>query len=166
MRLLPGSMLGEEQALTLDQAAETQIDAKGGTARDAQGHIQVTFPAGALSQATIVQVRPIHTPGKVPFTIGGHPFDILATEVSSQAEIHHFANPIAIQVSYDPAQYPADAGDLALFYFDETLQGWEPIESKVDQVNYILTGYSDHLSTFDFDIQKWESARLPSLSSF
>ncbi len=112
--------------MVLDQATETQIDAQGGTARDAQGQIQVTFPAGALSEAATVQVRPINAPGKVPWTIGGHPFEILATGMSSQAAIHHFTNPIDIQVSYDPAEITGEQASLTLFYFDPTQNTWLP----------------------------------------
>ncbi len=59
-----------------------------------------------------------------------------------------------------------DESSLTLFSFDKDVNTWIPLPSMVDTENNLLTGWTDHFSLFDFNIQDWEAARLPSVAGF
>jgi len=69
-------------------------------------------------------------------------------------------------VTYDENHLSGSEGGLTLYYYNRAIQEWEPLRSRVDKENNLLTAWVDHLSLFDYDTQQWQAARLPNLDNF
>lgn len=54
----------------------------------------------------------------------------------------------------------------SLFYYDEKAGTWMPLPTQVNTTTNQISGSSDHLMVFDFDIQNWEGATLPTVKGF
>lgn len=129
------------------------------------------FPAGALDETVDVTVRrpkqdkEPHNKHLPPYSLSGQPFEIVAFKKNGQP-VNKFKQAITIEVLDDPLSIQGDAESLSLFYYDEKQATWIPLPSTVDLSTGTLTGSSDHLTVFDFDIQNWEGARLPTIQGF
>ncbi len=155
----------EPGALPIASALPVGID--GGTVSGLNGKVAVTFPKGTLSQPVNVWIVlvPADSPDAPPTTMSGSPFRIVAKSQSSGAVVNRFPAEINIAIPYDPQSYPNNAHDLTLYYYDLTLKEWIPLPSQIDEVNHLLIGKSNHLTDFDFDLQSWQAARLPTLDA-
>jgi RHS repeat-associated protein len=146
------------------QTGQNEITALDGT-------VTVKFPEADLKQAMEVTIR-YETSGKLAYTIRGDAFEIVAKTVPTKdnpnvdsVEVHQFSEPIEIKVKYNPEIIMGDETTLTLFYYDDKALTWVPLPSEVDVKEHILTGWSDHLTVFNFDTQDWQAAILPNMDS-
>ncbi len=153
-------------SVTLEGHWPAQVGLSGGQVRAFGGRVNLSFPAAALPEAIRVDMRSPSPEFLAEHSLGGFPIQVEAFSQSSGEPLHQFLAPLTIQVAYDPAQVQGDEGFLTLNYYDEPLQAWLPLPSRVDMQNHLLVGFSDHLTIFDLDAQNWEAARLPSLKEF
>jgi RHS repeat-associated protein len=148
---------------------ESSILKSGGSASAAAGKIRVNFPIHALENIVnnSLAVR-ISDPliGSAPYFLGGMPFEILAEDADTKQVVRQFSQPLTIEVEYDDHMIQGEESDLSLFYFDEELQTWIPLQTMVDLEGNRLIAFTDHLTLYDFKAQNWEAARLPTLSNF
>ncbi|MCZ7567370.1 MAG: hypothetical protein M5U01_02065 [Ardenticatenaceae bacterium] len=142
------------------------VDVGGGEVVGLGGRVRVRFPAGALPEAVHVRVGWPDPATGPRYALSGQPFELIAVGRASRRPVHRFGRPIEIEVGYDEEELRGDETGLTLFYWDEVLQTWRPLPTRVDPQARRLTALTDHLSVFDFDIQDWEAARLPSLKDF
>jgi len=59
-----------------------------------------------------------------------------------------------------------DEKALTIYYYDQDLLDWFPIETTIDTKNNTLTAYSDHLTVFDYKANNWQSQMLPTVDAF
>jgi RHS repeat-associated protein len=155
------------RSLVLDAARTARIETGGGILQGPNQTVQVSFPDGALSEPVQARIRMLSSTADIlPDALGGDPFEITADGLQDGQPVEHFAVPITITVAYDPARVKGAADMLTLFYFDEILRTWRPLDTTVDETAHILTAISDHLTLYDYKAQNWEAARLPSVSGF
>ena len=164
--LLSGEVILSSYAIELKGRWSSQIEARGGEAQAFSGKVRLLFPADAVSQDLALEVRTPDDVDAAPYYPDNFPFEITANAKSDGAPVERFAQPFAIQVSYDPRRIHGDESSLQLFYYDTGLGTWVPLPSEVDTTRHTLTGWSDHLTEFDIDVQTWQSARLPGLKGF
>jgi hypothetical protein len=78
------------------------------------------------------------------------PFTNISALVSPVVDIslknRNFEN-AQITIPYDPAKVP-DPANLSVFYFNESIGTFEPVESTVDPVSHTVTGLTSHFSIF------------------
>jgi hypothetical protein len=126
--------------------------------------VQVTF-RGAPDDVA-VSIHAYGADGRLPYSLSGAAFEIIAQEQDSQIGVESFSEPITIAVSYDETQIRGSESTLTLFYFDEQMKSWRPLPTRVDTTQNRIFAQSDHLSSFDINPQDWEAARLPSMAAF
>lgn len=130
------------------------------------GRIKLKIPEGALSSNATFYTYDTD-PEDPPNSLTGNPITIVARQDDTGIPIDHFEQPITIEYQFNDLDYPSgDEENLSLFYFSEEENTWIPLPSLVDTKNNIVTGYSDHLTVFDIDVNKWEAARLPTMEGF
>ncbi len=152
--------------LTLQEKGVFTVDAAGGVVTTDDGHIKVTVPNGALTESVDLRIRPPAHAEIYRSSPSGAPIEITATGKTSSLDVSQFGAYITIEISYDENQIWGDEASLVLKYYDETLGYWVLLPSKVDTENNVITGWSNHLTNFDYDINNYEAARLPSLAPF
>ncbi|GAP16064.1 protein containg RHS repeat-associated core domain [Longilinea arvoryzae] len=131
-----------------------------------EGRINLKIPEGALSSDAIFYAYSTDMED-IPYSLSGNPITIIARQDETRAPVEHFDQPITIEFQYSDLAYSlGDEENLSLFYFSEEENTWIPVPSLVDTKNNVVTGYSDHLSFYDIDVNKWEAARLPSMEGF
>jgi hypothetical protein len=157
------------------------IRSQGSQLKALGGRVQVRFPRGAVRQTLITQVHDVLDGGFFPIqkgeriagsfgregipSLSGKPFEILAFSLFGK-QVAHFDQPVEIQIQYEDDEVQGDEESLTLFTFDEAENTWVPLPSTVDTENNVLTGLTYHFSLFDFNVQDWEAARLPSVEGF
>jgi RHS repeat-associated protein len=157
------------------------IRSQGSQLKALDGRVQVQFPQGAVRETLITRVYDVRDGGILPFqrgeridkylerqgipSLGGKPFEILAFSLFGK-QVTHFDQSVEIQIQYEDDEVQGDEESLTLFAFDEEENTWIPLPSMVDTENNLLTGWTDHFSLFDFNVQDWEAARLPSVEGF
>ena len=163
----PALYVVEDTTVAEEHLIFTSMVSRGGGAVTAfDGRLEVHFPAEAAPESLSVMVRPALGKAAPPTSLSLWPFEIVATGMENGAEVSRFRQPLEIILHYEEMWLRGDEESLVLFYYNETEQSWLPLPSRVDIEHNLLIAHSDHLTVFDFDIQNWEAARLPSLDSF
>jgi YD repeat-containing protein len=156
----------EETALREGLTFTATVAESGGLVSAFGGRLEVRLAANAAEEALVVTVRPAVGQAAPPYSLSLWPFEIVAEGVESGAEVRQFKQPLEIVLFYEEEWIQGDEESLYLFYFHEEEKSWLPLPSQVDAEKNVLIAHSDHLTVFDFDIQNWEAARLPSLERF
>lgn len=139
---------------------ECEIDQNGGEMEGLNQKVRIIFPEGALPEKARIKVNQVEDWEKLPYSLSGHPVELTAEKMDGQEQYHNFNEKVQIEISYDENELNGDETTLTLFYFDEANQYWTPIETRVDPEADILTGWTDHFSVFDYDVQNWQ-AHMP-----
>lgn len=138
----------------------------GGEAVALGGRLRIKAPGDALGEDTYFLVRDVGPDQGLPNSLSGRPFEVTALGVDSARGISAFNGTITLEIFYQEGEAAGDEAGLTLFWFDPSLETWRPLPTVVDQDRNVLQGITDHLSVFDFTVQNWEAARLPSISAF
>ncbi len=152
-------------SLLVQEEGVSQIPQSGGTAQGMEDKVTVEVPSGTLPEPIDLRIQePASNPP--PTSLSGNPFRLTAIGQNSGQEITQFSKSLTVQIAYDETTLRGPEVGLQLFYYDEKLATWVPLESQVDTANNILTGYTDHFSDFDIDVTSWQAARTPTMQSF
>jgi hypothetical protein len=113
------------------------------------GAIAITFPAGAVSDPTMV----VYLPQAKTFIPGFAPIRFFSLEAYREYDWHkvtRFNKPVTIQVSYAAIDVAGlDESKLGLYYFDTTAHQWVGLPSTVDMENKTVTASSvNHFSLY------------------
>lgn len=131
-----------------------------------EGNIHVTFPADLTRGILDVILMPLDEGEGSPLsTMQKTSFVIEAFDENGDA-VHQFDKEITIEIAYDETLYTNNESTLGLYYYDEESFDWKRLPGKVDIARNLLTGYSDHLTVFNPDIQNIQVAIPPTVSSF
>ncbi|MGA0557179.1 hypothetical protein ACO2Q8_11035 [Larkinella sp. VNQ87] len=129
------------------QASSKAIGPEGGSLASADGKVQVTFPAGALSQATIITIQPVSN--QAPNGLG------LAYRFLPDGL--QFAKPAILTITYQNIVLSAnDPNGLAVAFQGSDRRWWRAGGSSVDTVKRQITVPMPHFS----DWTPFEVARL------
>jgi RHS repeat-associated protein len=174
-RLEVNGEIFDQVGIKIVQDILSLVDPLGKTVFGYDRRVQVTFPENALSSLTAdrqlhVHIHELTGDAKVPYSLSDFPFEVRADlpslDGTKMDPVTRFDKPLTIQVWYEEDDYQGDESTLTLFYFDTGMNTWRPLPSQVDVENNLLTATTDHLTSFDFNTQNWEAARLPSLREF
>lgn len=127
--------------------------------RSSDNRVEVQVPRSAANRALNLRhdVRPRPGSPAAPPVVGfkrGFPAFYLDAIDDQGGEVHQFAEPLTITVSYTPQQLEAlnlSEQDLSIFWLDDSLpigRQWVPLTTKVDTRNHVATALVDHFSTF------------------
>lgn len=164
VQLVQGQKLQAQTSLRLAVGGETSIGTAGGEATGLNGKVKVKVPAGALSEAAQVRIRKPKTNSDIPHQKNWQPVELLAKAAASQAEIHNFAEPIELEMTYDESTLDGDASTLTWFTWDSE-KGWVALPSQVDLETHTVHGWTEHFSLFNLDTQSWLAAKIPPLDA-
>jgi RHS repeat-associated protein len=153
--------------LRLQEDGFNRVPAEGGEAVGFNDQVRVHFPKGAVEEDLTVRVRHPSLSARPPQSLSGQPFEIQAIGQKSGEEVHKFAQPLTIEVSYAGYElFEQNEAWLRLYYYDEAQAEWLPLPSQVFTDSQVLRASTDHLTVFDISSSTWESGRLPSLQAF
>jgi hypothetical protein len=164
-RLLTDEKVTLETPLSIPVAEKFQVESSGGAVKTSQGLVAVNFPEKALPEPIWLQIRSPRSK-TIASSLSCRPVEIIAESQKTGAALHLFQEAVSIAIQYKPEEITGDEASLTLFYYDDKAATWRPLASRVDRDSQILTGKSDHLSVFDFNMQNWEAALLPTLANF
>ncbi|MBA4376541.1 MAG: hypothetical protein C0401_10275, partial [Anaerolinea sp.] len=162
----PTSIPTENNNPTETREPPVRVGKNGGVVSGFGGNVKVQFPTETLSEEFDVEIGSPKDPTKIKTTLSGQVFEILATGTESRESVKSFNKAFTIEVKYDTQDLVGDETTLTLFYYDEDLNTWRPLPSKVDLTTKTLTATSDHLTVFDYGTQKWQAAQLGMIESF
>ncbi|WP_166245392.1 S-layer homology domain-containing protein [Paenibacillus turpanensis] len=158
--------MGDAAEITLPaDAAETlgenQLLVKKGTAT-------LTFPSDVLRQLRtnigdqadegliVVQIEPITLSGAaassaantVDYTVvgGAYDFDLFWRNGDEEVRLAEFQEPVELSVDYDDAG--VEEALVGLYFFNESINKWEYVESKADPRTNTVTAKLSHFSTY------------------
>ncbi len=155
------------ETVMIDQTHFSVEKSKGGKLSGLNGKVEVEVPASAMDESLDFDIRnpaPNTQPG---VSLTWNPLEIIATGKNSHKNVNKFNTPIKIKVKYDDTEiFDWDENALTLYYYDQDLLDWFPMETIVDSENNTLTGYSDHLTVFDYKANNWQSQSLPTVDAF
>lgn len=165
-KVVDGEKLIAAASLRVGPGGRFEIAAKGGEAASPGGQIKVSFPEGALKEDVSVCVREIATSDHATPLFGGHSFEIDAQSKASGAAVKQFARDLEISYPYDPKKIGVDEASLSLVYYDEAAQRWKYLPSTVDTTRHVITGYSNHLTEFSYDLNSVDKYRIQDFAAF
>jgi len=126
--------------------------------------VTLDFPAKSLTESLCLDVRDPSPSSITGYSLSGRPVEIVAVGMSSKKNISKFIEPFTLTMKYDPEHlYGGSVEDLAIYYYEETIDDWLPIPTTVDQENQTLTAQVDHLTVFDYQANSWQGYRLPTI---
>ena len=163
---------------TVDQLVEetglTELPPEGGQAEGLDGRVKLTVPPGAAPDGMSVRIHPplpSFYSGQVPRQVGtgtsttppdslsGNPFEIVAADEKTGAELHEFKEPLLIEIPFKGGR------DRSIFYYDPTAAEWFALPTEVDRENGVLRAATSHLTVFDDDLNEWQMAEMPTLDA-
>jgi RHS repeat-associated protein len=167
MQLLVNGEKIDENAILMDVAHYEVDSAQGGSLDDLSGKVHLEMPEGAGSETLAMDVRN-PSPNKFsPVSLTGNPIEIIAAGETSGENVTHFNRPVTLTVSYDPAQiFDWSETDLQLFYYNQDVHDWYPLETTVDTETHTMTAMTDHLTVYDYKAASWQAYTLPSVDAF
>jgi hypothetical protein len=132
---------GKSGTATVTVAAGAVVPVSGGTVSTSDGAVTLTFPAGALTSATPVSIRPAVNPPASNSLLGtSYDFGPTGTQ---------FAQPVVAKVSYDPAKLPAGAVLQLIQLYTATGDHWTAVPgSTVDTIAHTVTAPLSHFSIY------------------
>lgn len=119
------------------------IDADGGTVSAFGDSVKLTFPPGSVSSAVIVTIDRVAAPPGASALVAGS-----AVELGPDGTT--FAQPVQLELSYDPAGIPAGAteADLRIHVFDSGEWTELPTGSTLNAAARRISGSIAHFSTY------------------
>lgn len=125
-------------------AISATITPQGGELTTPDQRVRLVMPAGAVSEPVTVSFV---WNGSAPQLSGlnglSSAFDLTAHTLQGNA-VTQFAKPLQIHVQIEGTT----SQTAALFYYDTTKQRWIALSSSFDAQNRVLTGMTDHFTTF------------------
>ncbi|NLE99711.1 MAG: DUF11 domain-containing protein, partial [Anaerolineales bacterium] len=122
----------------------------GGMHRSADGHVEVHFPPGAVSEDVAVSHRPLE-----PVDLAGdqhlfYRFELNARVASDAARVvNDFARPVTLTVLYNDTQVRGLIEEgLQLVHWDEKASTWQPVPSTLDVKANLVTAQISHFSLY------------------
>ena len=129
--------------------------------------IRLAVPGDAIDNSLAFDVREPSQNKLPPTALSGNPIEIVAVDKSTAKNVTKFKKPLSLTVKYDPVIFEGhNEENISLFYYDEKLQDWYPMQTSVDTNAKTLTTLTDHLTVFDYATNDWQFHSLPSLDSF
>ncbi len=139
------------QTVMVDQASLSIEKNKGGKISGLNGKVEVEVPASAINETLEFAVREPAPQTQPGISLTWEPLEVIAVEKTSHKNVNKFKTPIKITVNYDETKiFEWDENALAIYYYDEDLLDWFPLDTTVDTKNNTLVAYSDHLTVFDY----------------
>lgn len=138
---------GEEKAVdhfAIRHAEKFSIAKGGSDFSSSSGRIKVKIGSKALSKDANFFIAEDKTGGRI--------FEIKALSKDGMEEISKFNESIEISYQLSEDEFEGDESRLSLTYFDEIKREWIFLTSKVDTKNHVITGYSNHLTSFSYDL--------------
>ena len=145
-------------------------EAQKGKSNQINGHgnkVKMDIEGDAIDEDLAIDIRP-PSPNKQPgYSLSTDPIEIIAVGKSSKKNVKKFKHPVTVQISYDESQLPKrwQEADLQIFYYNEEVYEWYPMETVVDTANNTLTTQTDHLTVFDYKAASWQGYTPPSIDS-
>jgi RHS repeat-associated protein len=165
--LLVNDDLVASKTVMVDQARFSVDKNKGGKLNGLNGKVELDVPASAINESLDFDIREPAPDTQPGVSLTWQPLEIIAVGKESRKNVDKFKNPIKIKVKYDETQiFDWDENALTLYYYDQDLLDWFPMETTVDTKNKTLTAYSNHLTVFDYKANNWQSQSLPTVDSF
>jgi len=165
--LLVNDALIRYEIVMIDQRKISIDKSKGGTIKGLNGKVEVEIPANAVDESLDFDIREPAPQTQPAISLTWQPLEIIAVGKDSKKNINTFKAPIKIKVKYDKSGIGGwDENALTIYYFDQDLRDWFPLQTTVDKNNKILTASSDHLTVFDFKANNWQSQSLPTVDAF
>ena len=129
--------------------------------------VKIEVPAAAAEQNLAFDIRN-PSPNKLPaVSLTGNPIEIIAVDKSTGKNLKTFKEPLAIQIAYQEEDITIGAeADLMVYYYDEVIADWFPMETIVDTEKNTLSIKSDHLTVFDYKAASWQTNSVPTLDDF
>lgn len=118
------------------------VDATGATVASTGGAATLIIPANALGASTRISIAPMAAPPAAPQLVPGTAFDFGPTGTQ-------FAQPVTVDLHYNPAQVPAgtDPSQLRLYLLSGS--SWTLVTgSSVDTAAHIVSGTTTHFSGY------------------
>lgn len=121
----------------------TTIGSAGGTVTSGDGKVQLTIPAGALSNSISISVTPDTATATTPGSglVHGSVYDIEPTGTT-------FATPVTLKFSYTPDELPAGSAPVFLRVNLRDGSTWDSLPSIVDTTAHTVTAQLAHFSTY------------------
>ena len=137
------------------------------TISTANNAVNLTVPGEAIDNLLAFDVRSPSLNKMPSFTLSGNPIEIIAVDTVTAKNVTSFKKPLTLTMKYDPEAFQGhNEENLSLFYFNESLRDWYPINTIVDTKSKTLTAQTDHLTVFDYNINDWQFRNLPSVDTF
>jgi hypothetical protein len=124
---------------------ETSTVPTSGAALTTDDMVQITFPAGAVTQTTVITYvagRVNHTQDK---TGVGRFFELTATQEGNR--ITHFDATIVFTVPY-PLGYNVRDDNIRFYWLNGTAWVTDGLTTTIDSGQRCIVGYTDHFTTF------------------
>jgi len=129
--------------------------------------IKLSIPGNAIDNSLVFDVREPSLNKFPPTALSGNPVEIIAVDKTTAKNVAKFKKPLSLTMRYDPAIFEGhNEENISLFYYDEKLEDWYPMQTTVDTNIKTLTAQTDHLTVFDYNINDWQFHSLPSLDAF
>ncbi len=133
-----------QSALTLDTVDQlvaetglTELPPEGGQAAGLDGRVKLTVPPGAAPDGMSVRIHPpLPIQQLPPDSLSGNPFEIVAADEKTGAELHEFKEPLLIEIPFKGGR------DRSIFYYDPTAAEWIALPTEVDRENGVLRATS------------------------
>jgi len=165
--LLVNDDLITSETVMIDQSHFSVEKNNGGKINGLNGKVEVEIPASAIAESLDFDIREPAPQSQPGISLTWQPLEIIAVGKTSRKNIDTFKAPVKIKIKYDEAKiFDWDENALTIYYYDEDLLDWFPIETTVDTEKNTLTAYSDHLTVFDYKANNWQSQSLPTVDSF
>ncbi len=119
---------------TDDTPEITEIGPAGGTATDAEGHVELAFPASAVASTVNIWIGPAIAPPQDTGMIPARAYDF-------GPDGTQFAQPVALKITYQETQIPTGVSEDELRLCKVVGDGWEIVPgSTVDPTNDRVEG--------------------------
>ena len=115
------------------------------------GSSNLNFPNGAVNNDTAVTITQLSGISNIPsnFIFTGQAFDVLAENLENGIKTSQMNQAVTISINYmDSDVIGVDENSLVIFYWDNVTSSWKALPSTVDTANNMVTGTTDHFSTF------------------
>jgi len=133
---------GEHGTATITVSDGGVVDAAGATVASTGGAATLVIPPHALGGSTRISIAPMAAPPAAPQLVAGTAFDFGPTGTQ-------FAQPVTVDLHYNPAQVPAgiDPSQLRLYLLIGS--SWTLVAgSSVDTAAHIVSGTTTHFSGY------------------
>lgn len=169
---LPAILLEDTQAileavLYLPVHEEHVVDERGGEITTEDSSITITIPADTFTRDTSVTIGSPSEEATPRYSLLGQPFEITATDLERETDLHRFEREIEIEVSYAELDIPEEKiTNLFLYWYNTETEEWEALPSSADARTNTLTSATDHFSVFAIGLNNWQAARTPTVDNF